>query len=162
MNYFTLLPKPKIQEIVQLHFENPEQHLGQRTIAQEVTELVHGLEIKTRVDTMIKVLYDQDFEQITPKAIQEAFENDQRLVTVPKSFLEFGLVDLLTKTNVFASKCIIFVNVASVRKAIQGKSVVINKQKILDPTQTWTNLLYHQQLLFVRIGKSNYKILLFT
>jgi tyrosyl-tRNA synthetase len=92
-----------------MHFLNPEKQLGQRTIAQEVTELVHGIEIRNRVETMIQVLYDQDFEQTTPEAIQEAFENDKRLIIVPKSFLEYEFIDLLIKANVFPSKCNYFV-----------------------------------------------------
>lgn len=39
---FTLLPLPRVEEILAEHEQSPEARLAQRLLASEVTELIHG------------------------------------------------------------------------------------------------------------------------
>jgi tyrosyl-tRNA synthetase len=74
-------------------------------LAEEVTELVHGLSALVTTRTKIRVLFDQEFEKVTTKEISDAFFEDPTLVKVGLDVVGKDLVSVLVETGICSSKC---------------------------------------------------------
>lgn len=84
LRYFTFLPVARIDEIIERHQADPSTHLMQRTLAGEVTRMVHGPEKALRAETQSSVLYDEDVTAVPLNRILAAFEGDQRLASIDR------------------------------------------------------------------------------
>jgi tyrosyl-tRNA synthetase len=85
--------------------ECPERQVAQRILAEEVTELVHGLSALAITRTKIRVLFDQEFEQIKAKEVLDAFGEDSELVSLGRDYVQKDLVSLLVEIGICNSKC---------------------------------------------------------
>ena len=60
LNFFSFKPLTEITEIVAAHKADPGQRLGQRTVAQELTALVHGAEAVTAAEHITAVVFARE------------------------------------------------------------------------------------------------------
>ncbi len=114
---YTLLPKAEVEELAAKHQEDPGARLAQRTLAREVTTLVHG---KQRTETVIRVtdvLFGrEDFTNLTPGDI-EALSSEIPTVSVGQT-----LVSSLIESKVVSSN-------SQARRLIEGGAISINGKK---------------------------------
>lgn len=155
LRFFTFLDKPAIEDIESRHSQAPHERLLQKTLAKEITILVHSdFDYKLAVeasDILFKGTID-DLKKLSKKIFLEIFEGVPTF-DVPKSDLQKGLsvLDLLAdKTRIFPSK-------SEARKMLQAGGVSINKEKIqnIDALINEEQLINHHYLL-VQKGKKNY------
>jgi tyrosyl-tRNA synthetase len=59
LKFFTFLPRETINALARVTSEAPERREAQRTLAREVTALVHGSEQVTRAERAAAVLFDE-------------------------------------------------------------------------------------------------------
>lgn len=111
LKIFTFLPRSRIAEIVESHNANPELRVAQKTLASEVTEMVHGVAALDRVQTLTSLLFPtssstssstaSDYSNLTTSSIVSAFGAlDPRLVYIPEN-------ELVESTPIFklAARC---------------------------------------------------------
>ena len=105
----------------------PELRIGQRLLANEITEMVHGLDGVQRAHTMSKLLFpsDVDIHNLKTDEIVKAFHGDPRLVVVnPENLFPVPIVNLAAEEPSFVSsrsKFIIFPTILLSTPPIQPK-----------------------------------------
>lgn len=122
LKLFTLMDRLTIEELAAKHAENPGAREAQRTLAYEVTKLVHGEARAEQARNVTAALFgDTPFEQLLDEEIAMlALE-----ITVTTSS---SLVNALVTTGVAASN-------GEARRLISGNAVSINGEKVSDDAE---------------------------
>lgn len=154
----TLLSLEEIEEISQKHKQQPEQRLAQRTIAYELTALVHGKEAAERSRLVSSVIfYDhRELDRLSEK------EWEQLAATLPchtikRQAIEQGLTiaEALTDiTGIFASR-------SELKKLARERAVLINRtypiEDITAPVKKeW---LKANRYMLVQKGRKNFFVI---
>lgn len=137
---FTLLSKEQIDELAMKQQENPGARDVQKTLAYEVTKLVHGEEAAESARKVTSVLFGG-----TPFA--ELGDGDIELLAaeIPSASLGASVVDVLTGSGLTASK-------GEARRLILGGAISVNGEKILDDTVI-------DQKALIKKGKNSFLLL---
>lgn len=150
---FTFLNKEEIEAIIGQHTGNESQHLLQKTLAAEVTRLVHGEKgLKEALETTEKIFANQQ-APAENLSVQD-FENMTGItkVSINAALLQTGpdVVSFLAEHKIFPSK-------GEARKMIQNGGLSINRKKITD-TSTLINasFLLHNKYMLIQKGKTNF------
>jgi tyrosyl-tRNA synthetase len=157
LKFFTFLSLEEIAAICEEHNAAPERRHGQKTLASEVTKMVHddaGLDAALRAT---KVLFGSSLEGLTEKELGEIFK-DVPSTSVARSRLSDGLsfVDLVAETGMCKSK-------GEARRLLKGGGLSINNEKITDTELTLTaDHLASESLMILRSGKKKYHLVRFT
>jgi tyrosyl-tRNA synthetase len=154
---FTLLSKEEFGEIVEKHREAPHERLLQKTLAREVTTMVHSkVDYEAAVDAS-QILFGKSTRESIANIREDMFLSVFEGVPgfeVGKEALESGIIDLLSvHTSVFASK-------GEFRRMVQGGGLMINKEKQSDPgAQIGRNDFINGKYLIVQKGRKNYYLI---
>lgn len=152
---FTFLSKDEVERLCAEHEQDPGKRILQKTLAKELTILVHSEADYLAALDASKVLFSGGLSEL--KALDEAtfidiFEGVQQY-EISRSDLEPGILvtDLLAeKTTIFSSK-------SEARKLIQGGGLSINKEKVESHELHITlNHLLKNKYLVIQKGKKNY------
>lgn len=120
LKVYTTLPKEKIDEIEKATAENPATRLAQKTLAHEVTALVHGLERTESVERVTDVLFGRaNFDTLSSEDL------DLLSREIPVVAIGSAAVDALVKSSLASSN-------GEARRLIQGGAVSINGVKIAE------------------------------
>jgi len=155
---FTLLDKETIEELTKRHREAPHERILQKTLAREVTILVHSEEdYKSAVDAS-NILFGnataESLESIKENVFLSVFEGVPRFEISHKS-LPSSLQELMTaRTNIFSSK-------GELRRLIDGGGLFINKVKITNQELVISkDNFINKKYLIIQKGKKNYYLLI--
>jgi tyrosyl-tRNA synthetase len=155
---FTLLDKETIEELIKNHREVPHERILQKTLAREVTTLVHSEEdYKSAVDAS-NILFGnataESLEGIREDVFLSVFEGVPRFEILTKN-LPSSLPEFLTSmTNIFSSK-------GELRRLIDGGGLFINKVKITNQELVIsTDNFINKKYLIVQKGKKNYYLVI--
>ncbi|WP_127717225.1 tyrosine--tRNA ligase [Halobacteriovorax sp. HLS] len=156
LNYFTFLSHEEIESIVQESNETPHLRIGQKKIAEAVTELVHGKEGLDSAKRATQFFFGEKIENVSDADVASIFE-DIPSVTLSASILEGGLViDMLSETPLFKSK-------KEVRRSVEQKGVYINNVAVASSEQTLSKSdLASETSMVLRKGKKNYCVVTFS
>jgi len=134
---FTLLSKEQLDDLAEKHQQNPGARLAQKTLAREVTTLVHGKERFESVERVTDVLFGN-------RQLHELTDEDLDALSVEIPTVEMGksVVDSLVEGDVAASN-------GEARRLISGGAVSVNGEKI-----TGDRLLHERAL--VKKGKNTF------
>ncbi|ORX83008.1 tyrosine-tRNA ligase [Basidiobolus meristosporus CBS 931.73] len=151
LNVFTFLTTQEIDEIDNEHQKSPEARLGQIKLANEVTELVHGVEGLKKAQTATRVLFQNDLKSVRADDIINAFSNDQRLKSLDASFItQSDVAQIAVASGACSSK-------SEATRLIKAGGMYINGERITDPKQKLQSAdLMEEKLIVLRSGKSNY------
>jgi tyrosyl-tRNA synthetase len=151
---FTMLSKREIEDIITKHKQAPHQRLLQKTLAREVTVMVHSQEDYQAAVDASEILFGkataESLKKIREDMFLSVFEGVPRF-ELDQTKSKNSIMDLLcTDTTIFASK-------GELRRMVQGGGLMINKQKVTDPE----NLLdpddfINGRYLIIQKGKKNY------
>lgn len=151
LRFFTFLDREKIEEVERRHAEQPHERLAQRTLANEVTRMMHGQKEVDRAEAAAAALFGGDIRTLDDGQLADVFAD------VPHSShssdqLGGGvlLVDLLPETSLAGSK-------REAREFLKNGSISINGERVeaaeaLDRSITTTDLL-HGHTILLRRGK---------
>jgi tyrosyl-tRNA synthetase len=153
---FTFLSKEEIDNIVVEHNEAPHLRKLQKTLAREITIMVHSEKEYNAAVEASKILFGKATSDMLAKIDERTFLSVFEGVPqfdISKTKLSDGIkvIDLLTDSaNVFPSK-------GDLRRLLKGGGVSINKEKIAsqDVIINESNLINGKYLL-VQKGKKNY------
>ncbi|KAJ3064057.1 tyrosyl-tRNA synthetase [Podochytrium sp. JEL0797] len=156
LKYFTFMAEEEVDALMARHEASPESHFPQRTLAYEVTHLVHGSENAKRSEIKSRLLYDTDrgSDQLSVSDILDAFEGDNRLVRLPRD-------QVVGKTVAeVAARSGSVKSVSAARKLVSSGGLYLNNVKVVDETEK-VDLSVHameDSVLLLRAGKSKYTI----
>ena len=156
LKIFTLLPKNKIESIIEEHRQNPAARTLQKRLAEEVTTFIHGNDgLEQAVNTTQKLFStSQQSASELSKEDLETMEGVTR-IQLSGSVIDSGipLVQLLAETGIFPSK-------GEARKMIAGGGVSVNREKVTDTEKVISReLILHQRFILIQRGKKNYYLL---
>lgn len=136
---YTLLAKGEVEGIIASHKSNPGARLLQKTLAREVTELIHGSERCESVERVTAVLFGgENFQSLSEADIDELAAE---IPTVRKQTVVAALVE----SEVVASN-------GEAKRLIEGGGVSVNGQKITDDHEiTETSLVKKGKNSFVLV-----------
>ena len=157
---FTLLPKEEIEKLVAEHQEAPHTRILQKTLAKEVTCMVHSEADYDAAVEASQILFGKGTEEQLRKLDEDTFLSVFEGVPqfpVDRKLLDegVGVIDLLAEhTEVFPSK-------GELRRTIKGGGLSINKSKVTadDATVNAASLIGEKYLL-VQKGKKNYFLII--
>lgn len=157
---FTSLPKNEIDTLVTRHSEDPGQRELQKTLAREVTVMVHGEEDYKMAVEASNILFGKATKEslinIDEQTLLDVFDGVPRFEVAHEKISQgIKAVDLLAElTQCFASK-------GEMRKLTQGGGVSLNKEKLaaFDQVITEADLLNNNYILVQR-GKKNYFLII--
>lgn len=87
LKIFTFIPLPQIEEIMTKHNEDPTFRYAQRILAEQVTDLIHGVGSGKNANVITSILYpfpDEAYPDITTDALISAFKSSNILKTLKK------------------------------------------------------------------------------
>lgn len=139
LKLFTLLDKSDVDAIIAKQTSNPELRIAQRTLAKEVTDLVHGIERRESVERVTQVLFG---------------DNDIRALTSDDLLMLAREIPVVSKQSVVAA--LVAANICQsngeAKRLITGNAIAVNGQKItLDFEITETSLIKKGKNTFVLV-----------
>ena len=155
---FTFLSEEKVIKKIEEHQEAPHLRVLQKTIAEEVTRLVHGEEELVKAQEASQILFGKATSEALQKLDQatflELFEGVPQ-AEINRAQLETGMdavAALSAETGFLQSN-------GEARRALKENAISVNKKKIgADYVIKNTDLIADQYVLLQR-GKKNYYIL---
>ncbi|NMC20998.1 MAG: tyrosine--tRNA ligase [Thermogutta sp.] len=157
LKYFTDLSVEEIDGVVSRHLAAPEQRLGQRTLAAELTRLVHGAEGLEAAERATEVLFGAPIERISPQELNEIFA-DVPSSTAARGLLEgegMTLIDALCAAGLAKNK-------SDARRVIQQGGAYVNNVRVEDLNARLTaRHLVGDAAVVLRAGKKRYALLRF-
>jgi len=148
----TFLSPDEIGALVAEHERDPQRRLGQRTLASELTEIVHGQAAATSAIEASAVLFDPDVDIPTVSESALEFINGEVPSTAIQE-LDSGIVDLLVESKLCQSR-------KDAKRAITDGGIYLNGERVMDADFLLSkgNLLYEKYLL-LRRGKKQWHLL---
>ena len=146
---FSLLSLDEVNAIVSQHRTSPGQRIAQRTLADEMTALVHGRDAARAAQTAAEILFGGDPLDATQEALGVVASE------VPTSVIQRSDLD-----DVFSllARCGLVSSTSEARRAVQQKGIRANG-KIVEDGQTLASIGFlHNRWVLVRKGKTSYHL----
>jgi tyrosyl-tRNA synthetase len=143
----------EIAEVERSHAQAPEQRIGQRALADDVTRFVHGDEALRRATRASQVMFGGTLDDLTDEDLRPLLA-DVPSSEVPRAQLAGGvdLIELLVQTRLSQSR-------GAARKLVSGGGVYVNNRRVADPKLVVTaSDLATETMLVLRAGKKSYHI----
>jgi len=156
---FTFLTQEEIAALIEEHRKAPETRLLQKTIAREVTTLVHSRSDYQTAAEASEILFGKG----TTDVLNKLSENDFLSVFegVPTYEIDSQLVHKGTPAIVLLTEhAPVFPSKGEMRRLVQNGGLSINKQKWTQPDAPVTSgFLIREKYILVQKGKKNYVLL---
>ena len=155
---FTFLSEKEVNQKIKEHKEAPHLRLLQKTIAHEVTILVHGSEELLKAQEASQILFgnttSEALQNITPDTFLELFEGVPQ-AEIGRSLIKHG-IDIIGALSSLSG----FLNSnGEARRALKENSISVNKQKVTQDFIITEKELIADQYVLLQRGKKNYLIL---
>ncbi len=154
---YTLLPVAEIARLSAEHDADPGQRLAQRTLAAQVTELVHGADGLARAEAATRALFSGDVRGLSEEAVNELFASAP-VSALAKSRLAApgaALVELLVDGGIVKSK-------REARDFLAQGAITVNGERATEASAYTAESLLFGQMLLVRRGKKSWHVLRFA
>jgi tyrosyl-tRNA synthetase len=150
LRIFTFLPRAEIEALEAEHAEKPFLRAGQRTLAEQVTTLVHGAEETARIKAASEALFGGgDLAELSAATLGAALA-EAGAVQVPAGELP-TVVDLLVSTGLASSR-------SEARRIVGEGGAYLNNERVSDPdARPDATDLVGERWLVLRRGKKNFK-----
>jgi tyrosyl-tRNA synthetase len=147
---FTFLPIDEIRELEQQLAEHPEDRAAHRTLAREVTAVVHGREQAEAMERGAEVLYGHEIKDLSDDQLRALF-SDAPTHEIARDRLKAGIpiVELLAEAQVTPSK-------GEARRRLKGGGIYVNNSPVDDSYTVSEASLASASCVVLRSGKKNY------
>lgn len=117
---YTLLNQEEIEAIAENHQANPAARLAQRTLAREVTDLVHGQERRRAVEKVTAVLFGE-------KDVRDLNDSELAMLgnEIPSLSAGISLVEALVEAGMAASN-------SDARRLIAAGAILVNRERVAE------------------------------
>ncbi|NNF27495.1 MAG: tyrosine--tRNA ligase, partial [Gemmatimonadetes bacterium] len=154
LRLFTLMEREEIDTLAREVDERPQGRAAQRRLAEDVTDRVHGRELRDRAERASSVLFGGSLDGLSADEIGDIF-SDVPSSTVPRDRLAGGLdlVTLMAESGAASSK-------GEARRLISGGGVYLNAQRVEDaPLLLAEDHVLHGRFVVLRVGKKRYHLI---
>lgn len=150
LKIFTFLSREEIEALEQSVETEAHLRKAQKTLAEEMTRLVHGEEALEQAIRITDALFKGDLKALTVEEMKDAFKD---VPTAELAKEDYGLVDFLVEANVSPSK-------RQAREDIQNGAISINGDRVreLEYVVDATDRL-EDTFTIVRRGKRKYTMI---
>ena len=153
LRIFTDLPRQEIESLEQRHAAAPHQREAQRTLAREVTRLVHGPDALERAEAASQALFSGDVAGLDLLTLREVFAD------VPHSDHDkadmgpegLPLADLLAQSSLAKSK-------REAREFLSSGAVTLNGERVGPDDRLTADRLLHGHVALLRRGKKSWHV----
>lgn len=152
---FTILPPAEIDALIAEHTEAPHLRKLQKTLAKEITCLIHGQENYEAALEASQILFgnatSETLKKIDEDTFLAVFEGVPQF-EIAAADLKAGIqiVDFLAdKTAIMSSK-------GEARRALKGNSISINKERVSEESVLDESHLIDGKYILAQSGKKNY------
>ena len=154
---FTLLDKSTIENLITQHLESPQTRLLQKTIAEEVTRMVHSEEDLQKAIQASQILFGSstaaELNNLDRQTFLDVFDGVPK-AKISRSDLYNG-VDMIA---LLASKTSFLKSNGEARRALAENSISVNKIKVDESYNIGTADLIDDKYILLQRGKKNYFI----
>lgn len=155
---FTLLSKEQIEKLTATHREAPHLRSLQKTLAEEVTRMVHGEEALRKAEQASQILFGRNtadlLKTIDEQTLLEVFEGvPQAEIASDKLAPDTPVITILTEYSGFLSSN------NEARRALKENSISVNQEKVSEAHTLSTSDLIAGKYLLLQRGKKNYFLL---
>ena len=150
---FSFKPLNKIKAIVEEHQTAPERRMGQKALAEEITEMVHGQDQLQKALSASKVLFGGSIEGLSADDLKSIF-SDVPSTSIDESDLNEGIsiLDLFAQVELSPSR-------GQAKKLVQSGGAYLNNEKITDiGLVVKKENLASESVLILRSGKKKYHL----
>jgi tyrosyl-tRNA synthetase len=117
---YTLIDQDTIISLINSHEQNPGERILQKTLAREVTELIHGKERRESVERVTAVLFGgAEFSSLSDMDIDELAQE------IPTLEMGVSLIEVLVGADIAGSN-------GEAKRLIDGNAISLNGQKITE------------------------------
>lgn len=154
---FTLLDKVTIENLIQQHKESPHTRLLQKTIAEEITHLVHSEKDLQKAIQASQILFGkstaQDLKKLDQQTFLEVFEGvPQAEISLSHFNQGIDMIHLLVSETSFLKSN------GEARRALTENSILVNKIKADENYRISSEDFIDGQYILLQRGKKNYFI----
>ncbi len=155
---FTFLDQETVENLIKEQKEAPHLRVLQKTIANEVTTMVHSKEALDNAIKASNILFGKstsdDLMSLDQKTFLDVFDGVPQ-AKITKSDLENGIsiVDGLNEKSGFLKSN------GEARRALKENSISVNKEKVTEGFNLTTNNLISDKYILLQRGKKNYFLL---
>lgn len=153
LRYFTFLTEPEIAELEQALATDPGQRQAQKTLAEQVTTLVHGQAETQKAIHMSNVLFSGLVQELSVEQIEEVFEGVPS-VTLPTVHPKH-ILNVLVDGSVCSSK-------RQAREDVTNGAITVNGERVTDLEKVFRDEEMIGQYLVIRRGKKKYFLVKFA
>jgi tyrosyl-tRNA synthetase len=127
LGFFTFFDQDAIGDLARATQEAPEKREGQKTLAREVTALVHGREQVARAERASSVLFGEDIATLPADDVLAVFDDVPSSNVGPEQLEGDGVavVSLLASSGLIASK-------SEATRLIRSGGVYVNNRRVTD------------------------------
>jgi tyrosyl-tRNA synthetase len=152
---FTTLDKETIHSLTEMHEQNPHIRLLQKTLAKELTCMVHSESDYNNAVDVSNILFDkgntEKIASLDEATLLEVFEG------VPVFEISRNTLETSSMLDLFTQDAPIISSKGELRKLIRGGGFNINEEKITDENlDVKTKKLIQNKYLLIRKGKKDY------
>jgi tyrosyl-tRNA synthetase len=152
---FTTLDKETIYALTEMHEQNPHVRLLQKTLAKELTCMVHSEDDYNNAVDVSNILFDKGntdrIASLDEATLLEVFEG------VPVFEISRNTFETSTMLDLFTQDAPIISSKGELRKLIRGGGFNINEEKVTDENlDIRTVKLLQNRYLLIRKGKKDY------
>jgi len=158
LKYFTFLIPEDIEDIMDMHLEQPEMRRAQTHLAKNVTLLVHGQDGLDMAEKTTNILYKKDLDTLAKLSSNEAQEIFSGAPYVQRLFSPgLTVLEMANKIGCFRTE-------KDAIRIIRAGGFSINMVKIDNTEEVLTHgkHIMGNGLTLVRVGKKNYYIVEWT
>lgn len=149
LKYFTFLSHDEIEELEKSVQEEPHLRKAQKTLAEEMTRLIHGQESLDQAIRISAALFSGDVKNLSASEIEQGFKD----VPSYKFAGEENLVDLLVAAKISPSK-------RQAREDITTGAVSLNGEKVTDSAYVLAEAdKIEGRFTVIRRGKKKYYLI---
>lgn len=151
LKYFTFLSRDEIEVLADEVRNHPEERKAQKTLAREMTKLVHGENALTEAEKITDALFSGDVSQLTAAEIRQGFRAFPTFDAPSKEPVK--LVDLIVEAGVAPSK-------RQAREDIGNGAIYVNgaRRTQLDDVLTEQDRIDGRYII-IRRGKKKYTLI---
>lgn len=153
MKYFTFLPIAEIDAIEKEFEQAPEKRLAQKTLAKEMTTLVHGKTAYEQAVHISEALFSGEVKNLNAAEIQQGFKNVPSYQVNASD--DLNLVEILLTAGIEKSK-------RQAREDITNGAIYVNGDRVQDTAYVLSDSdKLAERYIVLRRGKKKYFVLEF-
>ena len=155
---FTMLSQETVETLVAEHQQAPHERNLQKTLAKELTIMVHSEEDYNTAVEASQILFGKSTSEILHRIDENTFLSV--FEGVPMYSVTRDVLNGIPFSDLAAEKTEVFPSKGELRRTVKGGGVSINMEKVDDPEMLIVeSMLINNKYLLVQKGKKNYYLI---